>query len=202
MSDQNQIKVLSVGSSAARRRTLQASFAGTEDIVLSAEADDQALALHELKEKAIDLTLVDWCPEIDAVELAREIRSLHPAVRVLVVTASDTPEDIFAAMDAGADGYVLRGNVANVLEEAIRSVKLGTVWLDPAIAKQVLDAIQNAPASGRILATGMLVIPLFKEEKELLKMLAETTCKDGVCMVNPDFIRKLRKYGTAMTSSD
>ncbi len=202
MSNQNQIKVLSVGSDVEHRRALQASFASAEDIVLSAEADDQEQALSELKGKSVDLALVDWGPETDGVGLTREIRSLHPAVRVLVITASDTPEDIFAAMDAGADGYILRGNVANVLEDAIRSVKLGTVWLDPAIAKQVLDAIQHAPSSGRILATGMLVIPLYQEEKELLRMLAETTCRDGVCMVNPDFVRKLRKYGTAITSKD
>ncbi len=200
MSNQNQIKVLSVESNVESRRVLHAFFARTKDIVLSAEAADQSQALKELQDKAIDLALVDLGPETDGVELTKQIRASQPAVRVLIVTASDTPEDIFAAMDAGADGYVLKGNVANVLEVAIRSVRLGTVWLDPAIAKQVLEAIQNAPPSGRILATGMLVIPLLPDENSILSQVAGSSCKDGVCMVDPSFVRKLRRFASAISA--
>ena len=114
---------------------------------------------------------------------------------MLVSTAKNKPEDIFAAMDAGADGYVLEGNETG-LEMAIRSVRLGTVWFDPGIAAQVLDTIVSASSnsSTRILQTGLLVLPLMPDDKSLLSNVAASSCKDGICMVDPSFVKKLRRY--------
>jgi len=127
---------------------------------------------------------------VDGIELTRQIRKLHPSVRVLISTANNKPEDIFAAMDAGADGYVLEGNEIG-LEMAIRSVRLGTVWFDPGIAAQVLDTIVSASSnsSTRILQTGLLVLPLMPDDKSLLSNVAASSCKDGICMVDPSFVK-------------
>jgi len=196
MTNQSQIQVLSVESNDAIRSKLQSFFSTIPDITLSAEAVNESQALQKLGATAIDVALVDLGPDTDGIELTKQIRKLHAGVRVLIVTASDTPEDIFAAMDAGADGYVLKGNLTNVLEFAIRSVRLGAVWLDPAIAQQVLNAIQAATtsSSARILPTGLMTIPLMADEKSLLDELAGSNCKDGVCMVDPSFVRKLRRF--------
>ena len=148
----------------------------------------------------IDVALVDLrLKDTDGISLIQQIREKHPSVRVVVTTASDEVEDIFSAMDAGADAYILKSNLGEALESAIRSVSLRTVWLDPALAKQVLNVIQTASTSrpGRVLPTGLIKIPLMPEEKSLLSEIAGSQCKDGVCSIDPAFLRKLRHFAPA-----
>jgi DNA-binding NarL/FixJ family response regulator len=152
--------------------------------------------LQHLVTRSVDVILLDLSAKgVDGIELTKEIKKSYPKVRVIVSTANNTPEAIFAAMEAGADGYVLHGNHTG-LEMAICSVRLGTVWLDPGIAAQVLDAIVSATSnsSTRILQTGLLVLPLMPEDKNLLSTVASSNCANGVCMVDPSFVRKLRRY--------
>ena len=103
-------------------------------------------------------------------------------------------------MDAGADGYVLKGNNQGV-EAAIRTVRLGAVWLDPGIATQVLEAIVTESSSHKIktrtLPTGYMPIPLLPEEKAVLNKVAGSNCVDGVCMIDPEFLKKLKRFDPA-----
>lgn len=163
------------------------------------EATTSDDAMHRLTETTIDVALIDAGGPEANVQLTKEIRQAHPTVRVIIFTAVDTPDDIFTAMDAGADGYVLKGIFTKALETALRSVRLGAVWLDPGIANQVLKVIENAhiARSTRVLPTGILTIPLMPEEKSLLDEVAGGECKDGVCMVDPSFIKKLRRFAPA-----
>jgi DNA-binding NarL/FixJ family response regulator len=167
-----------------------------QGIAITSEASSQEETLRILADQKVDVVLLNLpAQNVDGIELTRQIRKLHPSVRVLISTANNKPEDIFAAMDAGADGYVLEGNETG-LEMAIRSVRLGTVWFDPGIAAQVLDTIVSASSnsSTRILQTGLLVLPLMPEDKSLLSNVAASSCKDGICMVDPSFVKKLRRY--------
>lgn len=190
------IHVLTVQSNEESRRALDLLLSQMKGVMLSAHADSQSQALQILQEKSIDLVLLEFS-HTDDVALTKSIRKTYPQVRLLIFTASDTPEDIFAAMDAGADGYVLKGNLNRVLEIAIRSVKLGTVWLDPGIAQQVLRAIEmsiDKPEDTRVLPTGLMPIPLMPDEKSLLHDVAGSNCVDGVCMVDPSFLKKLKRF--------
>lgn len=169
------------------------------DMRISAEAKNAAEALHLLRDRTLDIALLEFGKsDSGAIQLTREIRQSHPNIRVIIVTASSSPEDIFATLDAGADGYVLKENVLNVLEMAIRSVKLGAVWLDPGIAKQVLLAAQTPIArTTRVLPTGFMPLPLLPDENSLLNEVAASNCKDGVCLVDPSFIKKLKRFAPA-----
>lgn len=139
----------------------------------------------------MDLALANLNP----VSLIKEIRAANSQVRVLVFTPSNAPEDIFAAMDAGADAYILKDNLAKYLDIALRSAQLGAVWLDPGIAQQVLEAIEHPPAAGsRMLPTGFLPMPLMPHERSTLSQVATGNCKDGVCLVDPAFVRKLKRF--------
>ncbi|MGH9551862.1 MAG: response regulator [Terriglobales bacterium] len=197
-STQTPIQVLSVEHNNESRLALRSFFAGYTDLALAAETADLAETLEKLQSQRIDVVLVDLSlPGLDGIELIKRIRQSRPDARVVIFTASDTAEDIFAAMDAGADGYVLKGNYSRVLEMAIRSVRLSAVWLDPGIARQLLQAIQTATTASptsRILPTGLVSIPLLPEEKSLLTEVAASNCVDGVCMVDPSFVRKLRRF--------
>lgn len=203
MSSQSLIRVLSVESNDQSKLALQEFFSKIPELVFAAHAASAAAALDKLKESNIDVALVDLgVPELDGVELTKQIRKSHASVRVLMFTASERPEDIFAAMNAGADGYVLKGNLSKALEMAIRSVRLGPVWLDPGIAKHVLQSIETATTSSttRVLQTGLMRLPLMPNEESVLSELAASNCTDGVCMVDASFLKKLRRFAPSAQS--
>jgi two-component system nitrate/nitrite response regulator NarL len=112
-----------------------------------------------------------------------------------MLTASDDESDIFDALDAGADGYLLKTEYAKNLEAAIRSVRLGAVWLDPAIARMVLHAAQRPASTKR--PQKVEPIALSPEEKSLLGQVAQSSCSDGVCLVDPNFLQNLRRFSGA-----
>lgn len=198
---ESSIQVMSVQSDNESRLNLQSSLTDFRDVELVGHASDSNEALNQLRDKKIDVVLLDAAAShMNSVELTRQIRKEFSNVRLIVITASDQPEDIFAAMDAGTDGYILKGNISKALGLAIRSVRLGAVWLDPAIAQQVLLVMEmraNTPTPSRVLPTGIMTIPLLPEEKTILHELAASSCVDGVCMVDPSFVAKLRRYTSA-----
>lgn len=196
--DNNQITVLSVENNESDLLAVRAFLLQIPGLKLL-EASNAEDAMNRLLEAAVDVALIDAGSPNANVQLTKSIRQAHPTVRVIIFTSADTPEDIFAAMDAGADGYVLKGAFTAALETALRSVRLGAVWLDPGIANQVLKVIETAHTSrpSRTLPTGIMTIPLMPEEKSLLHEVAGGECKDGVCMVDPSFIKKLRRFAPA-----
>lgn len=197
MSNQKPVQILSVRSNNEIGCTIQNIINQFDDLELQVEALDAAKAMECLSTNSIDLALVDLAVR-DSIKLIKHIRESYQTVRVLVVTASDDPLDIFAAMDAGADAYVLKKNLCHVLESALRSARLGAVWLDPDIAKQVLMVVEAekkaSPKLVRTIPTGLMILPLLPKERSILDDVATSDCKDGVCMVDPSFLRKLRRF--------
>lgn len=201
MANSASIQVLAMVGKDESRHTIRESLAGIQGISVADEATSEVEALQKLKDKHVDVVLLDLgLQDVDGIHLTRQIRESHPTVRVLISTAFRRASDIFAAMDAGADGYVLKGNHEG-LEVALRSVRLGAVWLDPGIATQVLEVMVSAYTLGasakRTLPTGRMPIPLFAHEKDLLNKVAASNCADGVCMVDPEFVKKLRRFDPA-----
>lgn len=197
MSYETQIRILLGAVSDESRVSVRKTLSLVPDFALSAETADAAKLVQELQSSPIDVVIL-CLPEVDAVGLTKQIRTSNPSVRVLIFTASDSTADIFAAMDAGADAYVLKSNLPSVLEIAVRSVRAGAVWLDPGIAKQVLQVAEAPPAEpSRILPTGFFKMPLLPDEKSVLTEVAFGNCKDGVCTVDPSFIRQLKRFSTS-----
>jgi len=199
------IQVLAMVDNSDSRLTVRESLAAMQGVSLADEATNEAEALQKLMDKHVDVVLLDLrLQDVDGIQLTRQIRQSHPTVRVLIATAFRRAADIFAALDAGADGYVLKGNQTG-LEVAIRSVRLGAVWLDPGIATQVLEAMVSKTALGnvphRTLPTGRIPIPLWPHEKALLNEVAASQCADGICMVDPAFIKKLRHFAPVQGDS-
>lgn len=190
------LKVLSVESDRAIRQEIHDLFVKIEDIDLAAEVPSVDDARSILPGSNLDIALVDLAGE-QTFDLIKEIRQSSKSMRVVVVTASDSPEDIFSAMDAGADAYVLKRNLNKALVSAVRSVCLNTIWLDPDMAAEVLAAIESATTAkvGRVLPTGLMTLPLMPDEKDKLNELSQSDCKDGVCMVDASFLNKLRRFG-------
>lgn len=154
-----------------------------------------------------DIILVDiGLPDIDGIEVVRQTKSKFKDLRALMLTASDNEQDVFNALDAGADGYVLKEDFATNLETAIRSVRLGAAWLDPGIARLVLKRTQistskketskpKTPVNAqKVNAQKESSNYLSSQEIELLGKVAAADCKDGVCLVDPQFLMKLKRF--------
>jgi DNA-binding NarL/FixJ family response regulator len=121
------IRILSVECDEQSQRALREFFARFDDLELAGDASNANEALQMLRTRAFDVVLVNLGPnDMEPIALTREIRALHPQARVLMFASAESPETIFAAMDAGADAYVLKSAPDARLEAAVRSIRLNT----------------------------------------------------------------------------
>ena len=189
MSDSTGTDIFSVEDNDVIRFCLRVFLKKIGDFNLVGEAADGASALADILELKPKVALVDiGLPGISGIELTKALKSKMPEIKVLILTASESEDDIFAALDAGADGYVLKGDFSNNLEIAIRSVRVGAVWLDPAIARQVLKSTHREPGHQQASPA------LSAEEHTVLTEVAESSCSDGVCLVDPQFLHQLKRF--------
>ena len=113
-----------------------------EDMKLIAEADNAEEGIELAKDLQPDIILMDLgLPGINGIEATQIIKDNNPEMKILIFTSRDNEEDVFAALSAGADGYIMKGATPTQLTSAIRAVSEGTAWLDPAIARLVLSNI-------------------------------------------------------------
>lgn len=178
------------------RTCLRALLSKVSDFQLVGEAADGTSAVNAAQSLHPSVALVDiGLPGMNGIEVVRRLKAKMPDCRVLMLTSSDDEKDIFASLDAGADGYVLKGDLSSNLEVAIRSVRIGAVWLDPGIARLVLSSTHRHEA-GKPPAQ-----ELSSEEENILGKVADSNCNDGVCLVDPNFLRKLRRFSSTESGS-
>jgi DNA-binding NarL/FixJ family response regulator len=109
------------------------------DFEVVGEAKDGADAEVKIEQLAPDVVLMDLeMPNVDGPEAIRRIRSRRPDARVLVLTAYDTDERILDAVQAGAQGYMLKGAPRDEVFRAIRVVHQGGSLLEPVVAHKLL----------------------------------------------------------------
>jgi DNA-binding NarL/FixJ family response regulator len=129
------------------------------------EAVDRAGALHP------DVVVMDiGMPRMDGVEATRQIvTTLDPASRVLIVTTFDVDEYVFAALRAGASGFLLKNSPPEQLVDAIRVLAAGDSLLSPSITRRLIeDYAARRPSPGRPAALDELT----PREHEVLTLIA------------------------------
>lgn len=140
----NNIRVLLVEDHTMTRMGLQLVLEKCDGIELIGEAEDGEQGINKAVELNPDVILMDiGLPVVDGIEATQAIKDKHLDCKVLVFTSRDSEEDVFAALGAGADAYCMKGASPEQLTSAIKAVNEGAAWLDPAIAKTVLGAINN-----------------------------------------------------------
>ena len=111
-----------------------------DDIEVVGEAQDGTEAVRRAGELNPDVILMDVrMPGVDGVEATRQIVTRDPAARVLILTTFDLDEYAFAALRAGASGFVLKDVPLDELARAIRSVACGDAVVSPRITRRLLD---------------------------------------------------------------
>jgi DNA-binding NarL/FixJ family response regulator len=140
------------------------------DMTVCGVADDGAQALDRLAVTAADVVLMDVrMPRLDGVEATRRLLARGPAPKVLVLTTFDLDEYAFAALRAGASGFLLKDAPAEELLAAVRTVYRGDAVIAPSTTRRLLDHVAaDLPATG----TADPLAPLTAREREVLLELA------------------------------
>jgi DNA-binding NarL/FixJ family response regulator len=147
------IQVLVVDDQVLFRKGVVASLGTAADIKVVGEADTGLDALNAVPRLNPDLILMDLnMPVMGGVDATRRIKAVHPEVKVVVLTVSDLDHDLFEAIKAGADGYLLKSLGPEALAGAVRQAFEGESPLSPAVAAKVLKEFrlgraQDAPAA-------------------------------------------------------
>lgn len=144
MGDINKIRVLLVEDHTMTRMGLQLVLEKAEGIELIAEAEDGLSGVKLAQELNPDVILMDiGLPGIDGIEATKRIKDAKLNSNIIMFTSRDSEQDVFAALGAGADAYIMKGASPEQLTAAIKAVSEGTAWLDPAIAKLVLKNVNK-----------------------------------------------------------
>jgi DNA-binding NarL/FixJ family response regulator len=161
-------RVLVADDHPAFRRGLELMLADVEDVELVGEAETGTRAVELAAELAPDVVLMDLrMPELDGIEATRRITRQDPSAAVVVLTMFEDDSSVFAAMRAGARGYLLKGAEQDEIVRAIRAGAAGEAIFGPAIAARVLAHFSSGDGS-RAAAFPSLT----EREREVLDLIA------------------------------
>ncbi len=150
------------------RTGLRALLEGDVDFTVVGEAATAGEALDRIPPTRPHIALLDVrLPDGSGVEVCREIRSSVPDVACVMLTSYADDEALFAAIMAGASGYVLKQVGSNSLLDDLRKVASGQSLLDPALAERVLERLGRGPDPDPLLAS------LTPQERRILDLVAD-----------------------------
>jgi DNA-binding NarL/FixJ family response regulator len=135
------------------------------------EAANGREAVQKAKELKPDVAVVDiGMPELDGVEVARQIREAVPETKVLVITMHESDQMVRRALEAGARGYLLKSDLTECLANAVEAVAKGERFLTPKVSEIVLDGFLSTRSRHRQgERAGARVTP---REVEIIRLLA------------------------------
>jgi DNA-binding NarL/FixJ family response regulator len=167
------VRVLLVDDQALFREALSTLLQVRPEIEVVGEAGDGAAALRQAAELRPDVVLMDLhMPVLDGIAATRRLRVEQPGVRVLALTTFDDDEDVFAALRAGAVGYLLKHGSADRLVEGLLAAARGESVLQPSVAARVVARVAQLPDE-LPRRPQPLVVPLSDRELDVLRLLAE-----------------------------
>jgi len=142
-----------------------------EDIEVVGEAGDGEETVRLATQLRPDVAIIDIAmPKLNGIEATKRIKAQNPSTAILILTAYDNDQYIFAVLDAGAAGYLLKSVDSQELVDAVRAVHAGESVLHPTVARKVLDRLaarRPRPVDDEGIER------LTKREMEVLKLAAK-----------------------------
>lgn len=176
------IRILLADDHAFVRQGTRELLEQKEDLEVVAEAENGREAVQLALKERPDVVVMDFAmPELNGIEATRQIKAVTPGIKILVLTAYDSEQYVFAFLEAGAAGYLLKDVNVDELVGAIRAVHAGESMLHPAIARKVINHFSQ-PQHKQV--TDSLLEQLTEREVEVLRLAARG-------MSNRDISREL-----------
>ena len=165
------IRVLLVDDQPLIRSGFRALLDTEDDIEVVAEAADGQEAVARVEELAPDVVLMDVrMPRMGGIEATRLIRQLFPTTRIIVLTVSDEQDDLYGAVKAGANGYLLKEVSIEEVADSVRKVVAGESLISAPVASKLLAEFSSQP---RAVHDPLAGSPrLTEREVEVLKLVA------------------------------
>jgi DNA-binding NarL/FixJ family response regulator len=174
VSAEGPVRLLLVDDQALFREALTTLLGVRDEVLVVGEAGDGEEALRRAAELAPDVVLMDLrMPVLDGVAATRRLQLEHPEVRVIALTTFDDDEDVFAALRAGAVGYLLKDVSSARLVEAVVTAARGGSVLEPSVAAKVVARVARMPSDEPVPRPQPLVVPLSEREVDVLRLLAD-----------------------------
>lgn len=162
------IRVFLVDDHELVRRGITALLNAEPDIEVVGEAGTAAQARARIRATRPDVAILDVrLPDGSGIDVCREVRSEDPGIRCLILTGYDDDEAIYAAVLAGASGYVIKDVHGSGLLDSLRKVAAGRSLIDPSLSKRVVERINESHRSDPRLEA------LSTREREILPLIAE-----------------------------
>jgi len=140
------------------------------DIKVIGIANNGQQALDLVHHQTPDLVLMDLqMPIMNGVQAIRQLRKTHPDLPVIVLTTYMDDKWLFDAIRAGATGYLLKDSPRQELIDAIKGTLSGNVYLDPSVARKVLDSVAASPEP----VESDEDFDLSERERDILQLLVE-----------------------------
>jgi DNA-binding NarL/FixJ family response regulator len=150
------------------RRGLHELLEAEGDIEVVGESASAQEAARRVPALRPDVAILDArLPDGNGIDVCRDIRSVDPSIKGLILTSYEDDEALFAAIMAGASGYVLKQIRGTDLVDAVRRVASGQSLLDPAVTQRVLERIRHGVEEPRELKS------LTEQERRILAYVAE-----------------------------
>ena len=166
------VRVLIVDDQALFREALATLLEVQPEIEVVGEAGDGEQAVRRCAELRPDVVLMDLrMPVLDGIAATDRLRVEQPDVRVLALTTFDDDADVFAALRAGAVGYLLKDVTSTRLVEALVAARRGESVLQPSVAAKLVARVARLPHEAT--TPRQPPVPLSERELDVVRLLAE-----------------------------
>ncbi|MEV4243716.1 response regulator transcription factor [Streptosporangium canum] len=171
------IKVLLADDQALVRAGFRSLISRSKELTVVGEAatGDEAVRLARSTEP--DVILMDIrMPGMDGIEATRRVLAERPATKVVILTTFDTDEHVFAALRAGASGFLTKEVAPAELRHAVAVVAAGEALLSPSVTRRVVQQFAHRPAP--VSGDGLAVLTV--REREVVRLVAEGLSNDQI----------------------
>ena len=168
MTDTVTIRILIADDHAMVREGIRSFIQVNPDLEVVGEAADGVDAVEQALALQPDVILLDiMMPRLDGIGAIKQLKEAGSPARILVITSFAEDHQVFPAIKAGAQGYLLKDSTPHELSQAIRDVYRGEPCLDPTVARKLMDELSREPD------LPPTEEPLTERELEVLKLIAQ-----------------------------
>lgn len=169
-SSNSPVRVLIVEDDPMMQLGLEQSLTNAPGITVVGRADDGYLGVKAALDLKPDVVVMDiGLPRLDGIAATQQIKQAEPSIRIVMLTSHTSENEVIAALSSGADAYCVKGTTVDRLLTAIAAAQEGASYLDPQVARSVMDHLKPVIPSAEAEVIGQLS----QRELEVLKLMVE-----------------------------